>query len=107
MFLFNISTENKAFIQKTQKPVFGISARHDSIISLDYFKIFLRYIYQSIKIDLMTNDQSQKTYQYYVCPTANGFFCIDPVTSPMNHKMISKTNYFFSKYDKNLDANRN
>jgi hypothetical protein len=45
MFLFNISTENKAFIQKTQKPVFGISARHDSIISFDYFKIFLRYIY--------------------------------------------------------------
>jgi hypothetical protein len=41
------------------------------------------------------------------CPTANGLFCIDPVTSQMNHKLISKTNYLFSKYDKNLDANRN
>ena len=74
MFLFNISTENKAFIQKTQKPVFGISARDDSIISFDYFKIFLRYIYQSIQIDLMTNDQSQKTYQYYVLSDGKWIF---------------------------------
>jgi hypothetical protein len=33
MFLFNISTEQKAFIKKTQKPVFGISVCHDSTIS--------------------------------------------------------------------------
>ena len=45
MFLFNISTENKAFIQKTQKLVFGVSVRHDNMISFDYFKIFPHYIY--------------------------------------------------------------
>ena len=37
MFLFNISTEHKAFIKKTQMPVFGISARHDSTISFILF----------------------------------------------------------------------
>jgi hypothetical protein len=41
MFLLNISTEHKAFIKKTQTPVFGISiyisARHDSTI---HFFIF-------------------------------------------------------------------
>ena len=33
MFLFNISTEHKAFIKKTQTPVFGKSVRHDNTIS--------------------------------------------------------------------------
>ena len=36
IFLFNITTEHKSFIRKSQKPVFCISARHDNTIS--YYK---------------------------------------------------------------------
>ena len=41
MFLFNILTENKSFIKKNKKgfkSVFGISARHDSTMSIDLTK---------------------------------------------------------------------